>query len=219
MLPTVPAVEPPSVQMLQDVLYDILAVGVDSDASASTTGAIETFLHEHARSPKPREAFVAFFRAQGLSWSQARSVAVEPQALPPLRLVPPSTPRPIDPDAVQPGEPPQLAVPDHVGAEAFVAHTPSVAARRSWAPWAALALVATLIGGAFGFGYRELEALTSQLGAAQAQNRAQAEALGQLQQRLAEVQSGAAASAERIERVESQNTLLLESLLPAAPAE
>jgi hypothetical protein len=51
-LSTTPATESPGTQALQDVLYDTLAVGVDSDASASTASAIETFLHEHARSPK-----------------------------------------------------------------------------------------------------------------------------------------------------------------------
>jgi hypothetical protein len=229
MLPVMTTVEPPSAQALQDVLYDILAVGVDSDASATTASAIEGFLHEHARSPKPREAFVAFFREQGLSWSQARTLGAEPQALPPLKLVSPAGPRPIDlPARARASEASELG--GSARDRAPAAHSDAWAALEPVAPAApgprgmalavtALALVAVVLGLALGLGYRQLEQVSAQLDAAQAQSRNQAEALGAMQQRLAQVQAGVSDSGRRMARVEQQSALLLESLLPTTPAQ
>lgn len=208
------AAELPSTQALQDVLYDILAVGVDSDASASTTHAIEVFLHEHARSPKPHEAFVAFFREQGLSLGQARSLAAEPQPLPPLKLVPAAAPRPIDPSHVQPADPIAFAA---TAPAAGLAAPAGTMTRPSAGVWAAVAVFALALGLGLGLGYRQLEAISTELDRARAEGRAQAQALDALQQRLEQVQAGVAESGTRIGRVEEQSALLLETLLPAAP--
>jgi len=212
LLSATPAPESPSTQALQDVLYDTLAVGVDSDASASTASAIEKFLHEHARSPKPHEAFVAFFREQGLSLGQARALGAAPQALPPLKLVAPVQ--------MQSAEPLELAAPRSPRSVAPAQAAPATpsAPRSMVAVWSAFALVAVVLGMALGIGNRQLDALSAQLDAAREQNRSQAEALGALQQHLTQVQAGVAASAQRMERMEKQNALLVE-WLPTTPAQ
>ena len=73
------------VQLMQDVLYDILATGVDPDQADAPSLEIEHFLFEHARAPKTAEEFRAFFAAHGLSVrarvSAARCAAI---ALPEL---------------------------------------------------------------------------------------------------------------------------------------
>lgn len=223
LLSATPAAESPSTQALQDVLYDTLAVGVDSDASATTASAIETFLHEHARSPKPREAFLAFFREQGLSLGQARALGAAPQALPPLKLVAPA-PRALDASQLQAAESLELAEPVATRSSRAVASMHAALAapggqRSMLTVWSALALVAVVLGMALGIGQRQLEALSAQLETAQEQSRSQAEALAALQQRLAQVQAGVAQSGQRMERVEKQNALLLEWLPPTTPAQ
>ena len=63
---------------MQDVLYDILATGLDPDQSDAPSEAIERFLFEHARAPKTADEFRAFFAVHGLS---VRARAQEPVAL------------------------------------------------------------------------------------------------------------------------------------------
>src|SRR5712671_6118944 len=55
------------VQAMQDVLYDILATGIDPEQSDAPSAEIERFLHEHARAPKTLDEFRAFFAEHGLS--------------------------------------------------------------------------------------------------------------------------------------------------------
>ena len=52
---------------MQDVLYDILAVGIDPDQDDVPSAEIERFLFEHARTPKASDEFRAFFAQHGLS--------------------------------------------------------------------------------------------------------------------------------------------------------
>lgn len=57
----------PNVLELEDMLYDILASGADPNLPAGTLEAVQTFLHEHARSRRPLSEFVAFFTKHKLS--------------------------------------------------------------------------------------------------------------------------------------------------------
>src|SRR5688500_4816351 len=54
-------------QAMQDVLYDILANGMDPESCEVPTQEVERFLFEHARSPRSRDEFHSFFAAHGLS--------------------------------------------------------------------------------------------------------------------------------------------------------
>ena len=61
------------VQAMQDVLYDILATGIDPEQAQLPLDAIERFLHEHARANKSPDEFRAFFAQHGLSVSTRAS--------------------------------------------------------------------------------------------------------------------------------------------------
>src|SRR5262245_55976270 len=56
----------PTVLELEDILYDILASG-DPSLPTGTLEAVQTFLHEHARSKRALPEFVAFFTKHKLS--------------------------------------------------------------------------------------------------------------------------------------------------------
>lgn len=51
---------------LLDILYEILASGLEPESATVSSEDIETFLHQHARSPKTRDEMEAFFRQGGL---------------------------------------------------------------------------------------------------------------------------------------------------------
>jgi hypothetical protein len=74
---------PPSVNDLEDLLYDIVAVGGDPNLASATLAAVQVFLHEHARERKSHEAFLAFFETHQLSMQPMASALIE---LPPLEV-------------------------------------------------------------------------------------------------------------------------------------
>lgn len=51
---------------LLDVLYEILASGLEPESATVSVSDIETFLHQHARTPKTRPEIEAFFVSGGL---------------------------------------------------------------------------------------------------------------------------------------------------------
>lgn len=67
-----PPTTTPSINELEDLLYDLLAAGGDVSVSAAQLEQIQAFLHEHARQRKTHEQFVAFFEQHGLSMRPER---------------------------------------------------------------------------------------------------------------------------------------------------
>lgn len=55
-----------NVSDLLDILYEILASGLEPEGACVSSSDIETFLHQHARSPKTRPEMEAFFQQAGL---------------------------------------------------------------------------------------------------------------------------------------------------------
>lgn len=51
---------------LLDILYEILASGLEPEGANVSSSEIETFLHQHARAPKTRPEMEAFFNQSGL---------------------------------------------------------------------------------------------------------------------------------------------------------
>src|SRR5262245_17784727 len=80
---------PIDVQAMQDVLYDIIATGIDVEPNDVPSAAIERFLHEHARTPKSVDEFRAFFAEHGLS---VRTRPAAHVALPPIEAPVPVPP-------------------------------------------------------------------------------------------------------------------------------
>ena len=106
-----PALQPePTALELEDLLYDILASGADPSLPAGTLEAVQTFLHEHARSKHSLPEFVTFFTSHKLSMVRDTGFGL---ALPPmLDLRTPtrvSEPTP-EPEAATPAAPRPLSL-------------------------------------------------------------------------------------------------------------
>jgi hypothetical protein len=61
-----PTSAPADVSDLVDILYEILASGLEPENATVSCSDIESFLHQHARSPKSRAEVEAFFAGGGL---------------------------------------------------------------------------------------------------------------------------------------------------------
>jgi len=73
----------PNVLELEDMLYDILARGADPNLAPGTLEAVQTFLHEHARSKRSLPEFKAFFASHKLSMVREAGFGL---SLPPVEL-------------------------------------------------------------------------------------------------------------------------------------
>lgn len=69
----IPTLTPtPSINELEDLLYDLLAAGGDANVNNAKLELIQAFLHEHARQRKTEAQFVSFFEQHGLSMRPER---------------------------------------------------------------------------------------------------------------------------------------------------
>jgi len=213
------------VQAMQDVLYDILATGVDAEQASVSIEAVERFLHEHARTAKSPEEFAAFFARHGLTVSGHAPRPVAVVALPPIQ-------RPVQPEA------PVLKFPVELTSSAgsqdaspldspFVPVTPMMAsapvARPStlrvvlaWAG-AAAALAALAALGYVGYlGFVTIDNLEHRLDQTHAAAQADRQVIHALEHQQVDLQSDLAASAQLIERMDQKSDLILESVQPPA---
>ena len=199
------------VQAMQDVLYDILATGLDTE-HAVPLDAVERFLHEHARSAKSLEDFRAFFAQHGLSLT-SRAIKPPPVALPPIaRAVlddPPVAKFPVELAKPEP-LPPQAAFPTSMIDDAPFAAPPRRA--QPWL-WAALILMAGGVSALAYHGYATITRLESRLVEADNANRNDRAVLDELKNKTAGLESEVAASGEEIQRVDDKSNLIIQSLL------
>jgi hypothetical protein len=103
--PSLPASAPTDaqqVQRMQDLLYDILATGVDCERTDAPIELVERFLHEHARSPKSVTDFRGFFAQHGLTSRVSIAAPSEVASLPPLLRAAPTARRAL---SAPPGAP------------------------------------------------------------------------------------------------------------------
>lgn len=211
--PPKPATADGGVQAMQDILYDILANGMDPESSDVPTQEVERFLFEHARAPKSREQFQAFFAAHGLS--VRTRIAPEPQlALPPIQ-------RPASNDAGMPASVPvELAFTGSVGRKGFVLDDAedkeARPTRRGLAvvgAWLALGCVIALLGAAGYYGYTTILQLQGEIERTTRDGRDTQEALEALRDHAAGLESSVAATGELVQRMDQKSDLLIESLL------
>jgi hypothetical protein len=205
----------PTVLELEDLLYDILASGADPSLPAGTLEAVQTFLHEHARSKHTLPEFVAFFTTHKLSMVRDTGFGL---SLPPLELRAPKRAPELEPEP----ELPTRAAPLPVSLEpepievAPVAAEP-VARRGNTALWAAAAAVLAAISGgaicAAVSAYSELESV-------RAEQRATAETLAQVQTEITRLRGSVEQSKELSRNADHKAELLLRSLVsPLDPAQ
>ncbi|HET8936544.1 MAG TPA: hypothetical protein VFN67_24035 [Polyangiales bacterium] len=69
----IPSLTPaPSINELEDLLYDMLAAGGDANMNSAKLELIQAFLHEHARQRKTEAQFFSFFEQHSLSMRPER---------------------------------------------------------------------------------------------------------------------------------------------------
>lgn len=202
--------QPPSdasgeLETLQDILYDMLATGIDESTRVSQA-EIEGFLHEHARAAKPVEEFRAFFERHGLSLQPEHESAI-------LELPPITTPR--EPERVTAEKPIELALADIEEIPWKPPAPPSPPWRARWTRpgWLVSgALAIALIVVAF-FGYGMIRDLRADLSRASERHQRDHTALQRLSDQAANLESSVAATGELLERVDQKSDLLLDSVL------
>jgi hypothetical protein len=200
------------VQAMQDVLYDILATGLDPEQAQIPLDAIERFLHEHARSAKSQDEFRVFFAQHGLTVS-GRAIKPPPVALPPIE-------RPLLDDPPVAKFPVELARPEPLPQGAgFARQLPDdielVAQPRRALPWlwAALILLAGGWSAVAYHGYTVITRLESRLEQASSASRSDRAALDELKAKTAGLESNVAASGEEIQRVDDKSNMIIQSLI------
>jgi hypothetical protein len=200
------------VQAMQDVLYDILATGLDPEQAQIPLDAIERFLHEHARNAKSIEDFRAFFAQHGLTLT-TRAIKPPPVALPPIE-------RPMQDDPPVAKFPVELARPEPLPQGAgFARQLPdelelALKPRRAqpWV-WAALILLAGGVSAAAYHGYSVITRLEHRLEQADSASRSDRVALDELKTKTAGLESHVAASGEEIQRVDDKSNMIIQSLI------
>jgi hypothetical protein len=193
------------VQAMQDVLYDILATGIDPEQNDVPSAEIERFLHEHARSPKSLLEFRAFFAKHGLS-VRARPMHQAPAlALPPIERVEATSVAvlPLDPDASRADPEPRTA-----------SHALATPAPRSrLLMWAAIVSMGAALGFAGFCGYTIIAELRAALDRSRLTHQQDREAIQALRDHAAILESSVTTTGELVQRMDQKNELMLRSLL------
>jgi hypothetical protein len=213
-----PAIPPPvesGVQAMQDVLYDILANGIDPDRCEIPVQEVERFLFEHARSPKSREEFRAFFALHGLSLRTSLAPAPAGLVLPPIERAAPAQDRGM-PASV----PVELAFGGTAGMASFLPEPAKVTGARTTSRrgvgvgvCAALACIAALLAAAGYYGYTTVLELQGELERTAQHGRDNQLALKALRDHAAGLESSVAATGELVQRMDQKSDLLINTLL------
>jgi hypothetical protein len=188
----------PTVLELEDMLYDILASGADPSLEDGTLEAVQTFLHEHARSKRSRAEFMAFFAANGLAITKEPTLQIE---LPPMELRNPM-PQPTFEVA-------EVASTIETIEVAPVTRSAPGVAKRGLGWLYGLAALAAISGGAY-YALSRTEAAFERV---HAESRANAERLAEVQAEAAGLRQSLEQNAEMVRRVDQKSELLLQSLV------
>ncbi|HEX2677527.1 MAG TPA: hypothetical protein VHM19_12830 [Polyangiales bacterium] len=186
----------PPVEAMEDVLYDILATGVDPTAKVGTLEAVQVLLHEHARARKSQAELAAFFVEHGLPLAGER-----PRA--PVIALPPIEPAAISGIELMPSQ--RIAEPAR-----------SVSAKLTWI---GVAFAAAVLLGTGVAGYFALHDMRQELSRVKASSSVQASQLTQVKAEAATLRSAMTENAELMRSVDHKSDVLIQSLLsPLDPA-
>jgi hypothetical protein len=203
-----PALPPePNVLELEDMLYDILASGADPNLAAGTLEAVQTFLHEHARSKHSLPEFIAFFVSHKLSLVRDTGFGL---SLPPMDLRAPM--RSVEP-ALEP--PTQVAAPVRAPSEPEPIEVGPIVSERAQrqrrvAIWASAAAVLAAISGG---GWYAAASARTELERVRTEQRATAEVLAQMQTEVAHLRGTVEQNAQLARSVDHKTELLLRTLV------
>jgi len=199
-------------EAMQDVLYDILAVGVDPEQGDAPTEHIERFLFEHARSPKSAAEFEAFFVQHGLNARRSAApssdagFALPPLESPPLDEAPAVLQFPVD----------EVYVRDELPTGQHALLSVEAPPPRPWglyAMGAALVLLCLGLGAIAWVGHGIIGELRGDLNRAAARSDLQERVIDQLEGRAAGIQSSIEANGQLIHRMEQKSDLLIDTLV------
>lgn len=216
-IPSDPLAVRVDVQAMQDLLYDILATGVDAEQSSVSVEAVERFLHEHARAPKAPEEFTAFFARQGLTISGRPPRPAPVVALPPIQ-------RPAQAEAPVLKFPVELATSPSAAEESdllslslaapFGARAQGGSPRRwrAYLAWGSAAAAVVAVGALAYVAYTTITQLEQRLDRTHAAAQADRQALHALEHQQVDLVSNVAASAQIIERMDQKSDLILDSI-------
>jgi hypothetical protein len=210
--------------MMQDLLYDILATGIDAERSDVSVETIERFLHEHARSAKTLAQFRAFFAQHGLTGRIAAPNAPDIASLPPLLRVEKPAPK----VELTPGEPLRAQPALVAASDADDSHPvrfdlpPPLPSGRPRAgrhlASLAIALGFLVVGASVYAGALHLLEMRAELARSEAKAHENRALIESLRAQAVGLESSLAANGELIQRMEQKSDLVLESLEQQAEA-
>lgn len=216
--PSVPAApagasEARQVQAMQDLLYDILATGVDSERTDVSIEIIEAFLHEHARVPKSSAEFRAFFAQQGLT-SRVPSPVPAVAALPPLKRVAPVQRTPSIPPQLPPAVNAVQSFDEAMMHPVRIDIAPAPIERRRSKPLFGLAIATTalIVAATLYAGSLHLLEMRADMARSEDEARQNRELIEQLRAQTVTFESSLAANGQLIQRMEQKSDLVLDSL-------
>ncbi len=223
--------QPVSIETLEDILYEIIATGLEPSEADLTTQEIEKFLHEHARSAKSREAFIRFFKAHKLSTDP--SVHLKPSglgrlpskiAMPKNTISEPQLPgrlEPSKPTAVEkpidetPSPIPTLEVePTEESSEIRVRPAETQHGDNPLMGWLAILLIAALLGLTIGLGYLLFDELRQEIDQTKALQRENMRLIEVLKNQVTEQETATASDRQTLQNLDTKTDLLIETLVP-----
>jgi hypothetical protein len=201
-------------EMLQDILYDMLASGIDAEPAGVTSAEIERFLHEHAREAKALDDFRAFFDRHGLH-ADARTHESAVLELPPITTSrDPATSPPPALTAIPLEVPIELTLAD-IEESRFETPMPPPVPRRFRAArvaWIALGCVGIVLLAFAWRGYATVTELRSELTRASEHHQQDRSAIQRLSDQTATLESNVAATGELVQRMDQKSDVLIDWL-------
>jgi hypothetical protein len=220
-----------SVETFEDILYEIIATGLEPSEAELTTQQIEAFLHEHARKAKPREEFIKFFKEHKLSTDPG--VHLRPSGLGrlPSKIAmptkdvsesslasgleprkPTAVEKPID-ETLSPI--PVIEVePTEESSEIRIRPAQTQHSDNSLMGWLAILLIAALLGLTIGLGYLLFDELRQQIDQTKALQAENMRLIQVLQKQVTELEKTTAIDRETLQNLDAKSDLLIETLVP-----
>jgi hypothetical protein len=201
----------PELEQFEDALYELVSGGLPASANRAPVGAIQQFLHEHARNAKSKDDFAAFFNEHELEIPDAAGFGGTHRfdiPVPPLMDMPAER----EPTALSFGG--ELLGEDDTRPVVLEAASRASGMRKGMAVamWLALGAIVAALGVAGWWGYGTITALQGDLKAAEVEKANSREAIERLRERQADIESNVAATGQVMQQVDAKSDLLLESV-------
>jgi hypothetical protein len=216
-----------TVETLEDILYEIVATGLEPSEPGLNTRDIEEFLHEHARAAKPKEDFLKFFKDHKLSTDPNVHLKSVGLALLPTKIETPANATSQSPISKsvetnksnatdEPVSSPRLMLvgDSEESSEVRIRREQQHHSDTPLLGWLAILLIAALFGLTIGLGYllfEEVRRNIDQTKALQMENLRLVEAI---KSQVTTLQIDVASNREDIQKLQAKTDLVLDSLIP-----